>query len=91
MSGMVCSSRVLRSAKGKTRAIGEKGLIMGPVKDWRKKSVVISGGSQFTLEDVTKEGWEKLGKMKEMGGALTHAAEVGKKMFEKDNNALHLK
>ena len=71
--------------------MGEKGLIMGPVKDWGKKSVVISGGSQFTLEDVTKKGWEKLGKMKEVGGALTHAAEVGKKMFEEDNNALHLK
>ena len=36
-------------------------------------------------------GWEKLRKMKEVGGALTHATEVGKKMCEKDNNALYLK
>ena len=36
------SARVLRSAKGKAHAVGEKGLIMGPLTDWGKKSIVIS-------------------------------------------------
>ena len=45
MSGVTRSSKVLRSAKGKAHTMGEKGLNMAPVKDWGKKSVVISGGS----------------------------------------------
>ena len=85
------STRVLRSAKGKARAVGEKGLIMGPLSDWGKKSIVISGGTQYTLEDLTEAGWEKMGKMKKVKSALNQAADAGKKLFEKDMNSLHMK
>ena len=83
------SSRVLRSAKGKTRPEGEKGLVMGPVQDWGKKSVVICGGTQYTLEDVS--AWESLGKFKEVKRALKHAAEVCQKMFNECNSDIHNK
>ena len=91
MSGVARSSRVLRSAKGRARAAGEKALIMGPLKDWGKKSVIISGGPQYTLEDMITAGWEKLGRLREVKNALHQAAEVGKKIFEEDKTALHLK
>ena len=91
MSAMVRSSRVLRSAKGKARTVGEKGLIMGPLREWGKKSIVISGGTQYSLEDMTAAGWEKLGKMREVKNALHQAADAGKRIFEKDTSALHLK
>ena len=64
---------------------------MGPLKDWGKKSVVISGGTQYTLEDMTTAGWKKLGRLREVQNALHQAAEAGKKIFEKDKTALHLK
>ena len=85
------STRVLRSAKGKARAVGEQGLIMGPLIDWGKKSIVISGGTQFTLEDMSEAGWERLGKMREVKAALHQAADTAKKIFEKDRTALHSK
>jgi len=85
------STRVLRSAKGRARVVGEKGLIMGPVTNWGKKSIVISGGTQFTLEDMTEAGWEKLGKMRKIKMALHQAADAAKKIFEKDKASLHLK
>ena len=85
------STKALRSAKGKPRAIGEKGLIMGPLSNWGKKSIVISGGTQYTLEDLTEAGWEKMGKMREVKSALNQAVDAGKKLFEKDMNSLHLK
>ena len=78
------STRVLRSAKGKARAVGEKGLIMGHLTDWGKKSIVINGGTQYTLEDMTDAGWEKLGRMGKMKSALHRAAEAGKRIYEKD-------
>ena len=85
------STKVLRSAKGKARAVGEKGLIMGPLNNWGKKSIVISGGIQYTLEDLMEAGWEKLGRMREIKSALHQAADAGKKMFEEDVNSLHMK
>ena len=85
------STRVLRSVKGKARAIGEKGLIMGPLTNWGKKSIVISGGTQYTLEDLTEAGWEKLDRMREVKSALYQAAYARRKLFEEDMNSLHVK
>ena len=76
------STRVLRSAKGKAHAAGEKGLVMGPVRDWGKKSIVISGGTQYTLEDVSK--WEEMGKFKVVRAALKKAHDVGWEMWHKE-------
>ena len=61
-SRVLRSTKALRSAKGKARAVREKGLIMGPLSNWGKKSIVISGGTQYTLEDLMEAGWEKMGK-----------------------------
>ena len=41
---------------------------MEPVKDWGRRTVIISGGSQCTLEDVS--GWENLGKFTEVNSAF---------------------
>ena len=62
---------------------------MGPVQDWGKKSVVICGGTQYMLEDIS--AWESLGKFKEVKRALKHAAEVGQKMFDECNSDIHNK
>ena len=62
--------------------MGEKGLVMGPVRDWGKKSVVISGGTQYTLEDVS--GWEAQGKFKLVRAALKKPHDVGWAMWHKD-------
>ena len=64
---------------------------MGPLSNWGKKSIVISGGNQYTLEDLTEAGWEKMGKMKEVKSALNQAADARKKLFKKDMNFLHMK
>ena len=85
------SMKALRSAKGKVRAVREKGLIMGPLSNWGKKSIVISGGTQYTLEDLMEVGWEKMGKMREVKSALNQVADAGKKLFEKDMNSLYIK
>ena len=47
------SSWVLRSFKGKAREYGTKGMVMGPVRDWEKKTINVSGGTQYTLEGYT--------------------------------------
>ena len=66
---------------------------MGPLSNWGKKSIVISGGTQYTLEDLMEEGsrWEKMGKMREVTSVLNQAADAGKKLFEKDMNSLQIK
>src|SRR5258705_13388160 len=81
------SSRVLRSAKGKVREHGTRGLVMGPIRNWGKKAIIVSGGTQFTLEGVT--GWKSKERFSELEPTLGKAANKGTEIFEKDNGALH--
>lgn len=39
------STKVLRSARQKAHANREKGLLIGPLDNWGRKSIMISGGT----------------------------------------------
>ena len=82
-------ARVLRSfkGKGKAREHGTKGMVMGPVRDWGRKTVIVSGGTQYTLDGCTD--WKNMGKFAKLEPALGKAADEGAKMFEKNDGAIH--
>ena len=81
------SSQVLRSFKGKAREHGTKGMVMAPVRDWGKKTIIVSGGTQYTLDGCTD--WKNMGKFAELEPALGRAAGKGAEMFEKNDGAIH--
>ena len=82
------AGRVLRSGKGKARVVREKSLVIGLVRDWSKRTVIISSGSQCILEDV--RCWGIKGRFAEVEAAIEKAAEAGVEMFEVDKSNLHL-
>ena len=81
------STQVLRTFKGKAREHGTKGMVMGPVRDWGKKTIIVSGGTQYTLDRCTN--WKSMGKFSELEPALGKAAGTGAKMFEENDRAIY--
>ena len=77
----------MRSFKGKVREYGTKGMVIGPVRDWGKKTIIVSGGTQYTLDGCTD--WKSMGKFSELEPALGKAAGIGVKMFEENDGAIH--
>ena len=74
------SSRVLRSFKGKAREYGTKGMVMRSVRDWGTKIIIVSAGTQYTLDGCMD--WKSIRKFSKLKLALGKAAGTGAKMFK---------
>ena len=61
--------------KGKAREHRMKGMVIGPVRDWGRRTVIISGGTQYTFDRCTD--WKSMGKFAELEPALGNAADTG--------------
>ena len=77
----------MRSFKGKAREHRTKGMVMRPVRDWGKRTIIVSGGTQYTLDGYTD--WKSMGKFSELEPALGKAAGAGAKIFEENDGAIH--
>ena len=60
---------------------------MGPVRDWGKKTIIVSGGTQYTLDGCID--WKNMEKFAELELALGRAAGKGAEMFGKNDGAIH--
>ena len=60
---------------------------MGPVRDWGKKIVIVSGGTQYTLDGCIE--WKSMGRLLKLELAFGEVAEKRVEMFEKNDGAIH--
>ena len=62
-------------------------MVMGLVRDWEKRTIIVSGGTQYTLDGCTD--WKSMGKFSELESALGKAVGTGAKMYEENDGAIH--